>query len=287
MLVSVITCTGFRPEAFNLCKRFLGRQTWNGPIQWIVVTDQPDFPKILPPKENITVEHVKAKRNWTEGFNTQRFNMEHALRKVEGQFVIIFEDDEFYAPNYIQTCMDLLRFADIVGEGNSKYYHVGIPGFKEMANIRHASLCQTALRSSQLPLLKAAVDSGELYFDIKLWETAREKKVPTLIRSDSNLVIGMKGMPGRGNIGAGGRLRDYQLDPKLEKLKLWVGTNAGLYTEFIRNGKGTKVIKEAPRLQESSKENPVRGPQQRGSGSNPSVSNQKGLSQSQTQKPAS
>lgn len=38
-LVSIITCTGFRPEALALCEKYILRQTWKSPIEWIIVDD--------------------------------------------------------------------------------------------------------------------------------------------------------------------------------------------------------------------------------------------------------
>ena len=37
--VTLITPTGYRPEAFGLCIEYVWRQTYNGPLQWIVVDD--------------------------------------------------------------------------------------------------------------------------------------------------------------------------------------------------------------------------------------------------------
>jgi hypothetical protein len=34
--LTLITCTADRPEAFQLCERWMARQTYRGSIQWIV-----------------------------------------------------------------------------------------------------------------------------------------------------------------------------------------------------------------------------------------------------------
>lgn len=207
-------------------------QTYKGEIQWIVVHDEEgDFL----PDASVNMEVYRGLTTWHQGINTQRSNMEEALKHVKGEYIVLWEDDDFYKPDYLQTMVELLQFCNIVGEAQSKYYHVGLPGYKEMHNYYHASLCQTALRRQALPFLKAAVDSGQLYFDIHLWNAVHEKRIKSLLLADSDMVIGIKGMPGRANIGVGGsKLKDYLLDPSLAKLREWVGAQASNYSPFIR-----------------------------------------------------
>ncbi len=200
MLVSIITCTGNRPEAFALCKKFLGSQTYTGTIEWIIVND--GVPLLSDHCEaNIQAKRIKAPKQWSPDVNTHRGNMETALKHVKGDYLFILEDDDHYKPNYISTMLSVLQHVDIVGEGNAKYFNLKFPGYKEMRNLRHASLCQTAMRSSMIPYLKNAVNSGELYFDIHLWKQVQEKRIPNAILTDLNLVTGIKGMPGREGIG--------------------------------------------------------------------------------------
>ncbi len=243
-LVTLITCTGNRPEAFDLCKKYVKHQTYKGELQWIVVHDEPgDYFSGALSGSNFEIH--RGITTWSEGINTQRSNMEEAFKHIKGENILFIEDDDLYKPTYIETMVELLQFCDIVGECQSKYYHLGLPGYKEMRNYYHASLCQTAIRSSVLPLLKQAVYSGELYFDIHLWRTAHEKHIKSLLLADSDMVIGIKGMPGRGNIGVGGtKLKDYLLDPGLVKLREWCGAYANNYSPFIKRTNGRKDARE-------------------------------------------
>lgn len=161
--------------------------------------------------------------------------MEEALSHVKGDCVAIIEDDDYYAPNYLENMVRALETADLVGLSNNKYYNLNIPGFREMGNFRHSSLCSTALKASILPMLQAAVDSGELYFDVHLWQAAIQNKVHFTLIANSTLCIGIKGMPGRPGVGVGHRNTGYSIDTNLAKLKEWLGNDAAeLYMPYIK-----------------------------------------------------
>lgn len=236
-LVSIVTCTGSRPEAFVLCEKLLGRQTYKGPLQWIVIDDSGRplvAPSITGP--NIDVVHRTGPRTWAEGLNTQRFNMEEALKHIRGEVVFFFEDDDWYHPEFIERMLYFLKRYPIVGEGNSKYFNVGAKAWREMRNTRSSSLSQTGIHKSVLPILKAAVDSGEFFFDMYLWRKAFEKKLEFLVFNERQFSVGMKGLPGRAGLGTGHTVNwndRWIPDPKLSKLKEWIGEDVDLYRKFM------------------------------------------------------
>lgn len=235
-MITVITCTGHRPEAFELCRKYISNQTVKVD-QWIVVDDS------ISPKSKIKINLTIPGTNaavipgpvlWEEGVNTQRPNMEAALKLVKGDHIFIMEDDEFYKPNYIQTMLSALQTVEIVGEGNAKYFNLQMPGYKEMNNLGHASLCQTAMRKSMLQYLKNSVTSGELYFDIHLWKQVREKRIPHAMLNNLNLCVGIKGMPGRAGIGTGHKTNDFFIDPSGAQLRKWIGQDFELYRPYLK-----------------------------------------------------
>lgn len=230
-LVTVITPTGSRPEAFALCEKYMKVQTYKGPLVWVVVDDSDP-----PTKCTLGQEYYRGPRLWEPGLNTQRFNMELALEKVKGDYILIWEDDENYQPTYIETYIHLLKTFDVVGEIHSRYYNLKIPGWKIMKNDNHVSLCQTGLRKEALPILKKAVDSGNLFIDVAFWDILRNS-APTnyAFFSRLNLAIGMKCMPGRPGIGVGHQQKDYYYDSNLSKLKEWLGKDAQNYEPFIKS----------------------------------------------------
>ncbi len=250
-MITAITATGFRPEAFKLCCKYMNDQTVQEPVQWLIIDDS-----LGSGNPNETAETLKTLTNprikpelypgprvWSLGINTQRGNLETAINYIKGDKIFIWEDDDRMHPSYLQVMSALLDLVDIVGESNSKYYYLQGPGGKEHFNFAHSSLCQTGFIKKQLPLFEEAVNSGELYIDIVLWAKARERNIPRLLIADRNLVVGIKGMPGRAHLGGLAKQKDYLIDPNLAKLKEWIGEEAAeVYRPFIR-----KVYESSPK----------------------------------------
>jgi hypothetical protein len=232
MSISLITTTGSRPAAFELCEKFMARQTYKGEIQWIVVDDSPKNPT----KCTMGQQYVVGPKEWKPGINTQRYSLDVALPLVKGDYVFIIEDDDRYAESYLATYVDMLKHADIVGEGNVTYYSLKVKGFKEMGNLNHASTCQTAFRRNQLGAFERAVHSGEKYFDILYWNTLRANKSRYILFHGLSLCTGMKGLPGRGGIGFGHtNTHEFTPDSNFVKLKQLVGEeDAKLYINMVK-----------------------------------------------------
>lgn len=237
-LVTLITTTGHRKECFELCKEFMHRQTYEGDVQWIIVDDsgvkniEEEF------RPNWDILNLTPSKLWKEGLNTQRLNLDAAIPYVKGDYVLIIEDDDYYKPIYIETMVKLLKLFPVVGEGNAKYYYWPQKCFKEMENNIHASLCQTGFRASRLEEFEQAVNSGQIYIDIVFWKLIKENKCPHLLFIDSNLTIGMKGLPGRKGIGTGHSPIGYKSDPQLRKLTSWIGEEGvDKYKKIFNNEK--------------------------------------------------
>jgi hypothetical protein len=227
--ITLITPTGGRPEAFKQCEKYISRQSIRGSIQWIVVDDCNP-----PTKCTMGQEYIQGPMPWQEGINTQRPNMDAAFNRIKGEYIFVIEDDDWYSFEYLEMMQDLLKDYSVCGEGNAKYYHVGNRTYLENGNTKHVSLCQTGLRKGALPLLYKAIHSGELYIDIKLWGMAAESHVSRAVVHDAGLVVGIKGMPGRGGIGLGHKQKGM-FDVNGEKLKSWVGEDAEFYKGFYQN----------------------------------------------------
>lgn len=234
-LVTLITCTGFRPEAFGLCRYFVERQTYKGEIQWIIVTDEPGLKIPASTNKHIHIEQHQAPRAWTPDYNTHRGNMELALTKVSGDYVFIIEDDDHYHPRYVQSYLDLLGHVDVVGISHARYYHAKIAGWKLLQNDRHASLSSTAFHKRAMPHMVKAVNSGDMYFDRDFWLRVHDNKLAYALIGNSNLSTGIKGLPGREGITPSHKeLRDYMLDLDISKLREWVGSDYSLYKPFSK-----------------------------------------------------
>lgn len=227
--VTLITCTGNRPIAFARCEDYMKRQTYRGNIEWIVVDDG-----YIPTETTmkVTQKYIRGPKIWYPGINTQRLNMDEALKHVEGKYILIIEDDDWYQNTYIEKMVELLQLYPIVGEGNAKYYNIATRSWKEHRNYTHASLCQTGLIAACIPLLDQAINSGDLYFDITLWKLAR-KQYKVLLFTGLDLAVGVKGMPGRSGIGVGHTPKEFIADPDFSKLKNLIGDRDALYYQKL------------------------------------------------------
>lgn len=240
-VITLVTATGGRREAFKLCEFYMSRQTYKGPIQWIVVDDC--NPGTLVTRKQ---EYYRGPKEWSEGINTQRLNLDLALPKIKGDYIFIIEDDDYYAPDYIQTHLALLQHAKVVGEAKSKYFNVAVPGWKVMPNKMHSSLAQTSFRKEMLPLFEKAVNSGNLYFDVTFWDRVHESQTPALLVTDKNLCVGIKGMKGRQGITGSHRSKDFMYDPDFKVLKEWIGNDANSYLNYNKGNQWKKPAATNP-----------------------------------------
>lgn len=230
-MITLITCTGSRPEAFALSEKMIQRQTYKGALQWIVIDDSNP-----PTRCTLKQEYYRGPKLWEPHYNTHRPNMEFALTKVKGEYVYIIEDDDWYAPNYLESYLQILKQVHIAGEAYARYYHVKVPGHRQLVNHTHSALSQTAFRTkSILPFMVKAVNSGELYFDTHLWANIRAHGVSKALLSDSGLSVGMKGLPGRSGLTPSHReMRDYMYDVAHARLISWIGDDVQNYTHFSK-----------------------------------------------------
>jgi hypothetical protein len=202
--LTLITVTGLRPEAFGLCKQYVLRQTWSGPLQWIIVDDG-DPPMPVNPElfnqRGIEVTQIFPKPCWMPGQNTLARNLLAAIPKVKHGKVFFIEDDDWYAPDYLTAQAEHMGDALLVGEHPAIYYNIAHQLFAELKNNRHASMCQTGMQASALNAL-GEVCKFPTSIDIRLWDKfAPEQKV----LYQGRRCIGIKGLPGRAGLGTGHR----------------------------------------------------------------------------------
>lgn len=225
MKTTVITCTGDREICLNLLTKWMDCQTMK-PERWLIVDDGKTpisqeimdmFPKF--------VEYIRREPVVGEPQFTLNLNMLKALSNVKEEKIIFWEDDEYYAPRYIETISKNLDSFDAVGVGKSRYYY--LPSFKYYVhnNMDHASLAQTAINYNLIDKLIEFSSGNDPFIDIKIWQYVFASSLKkNLIDDNINnqfLYVGMKGMPGRSGIGSGhrgiGRFDSHQL-----MLKKWI-----------------------------------------------------------------
>ncbi len=223
MRLSLVTCTGGRPEAFALCERWMARQTAQ-PYEWIVVDD-------CDPTTETTLGQVRVEPTpkWC-GATTFGRNMLAALERVSGDAVAFIEDDDWYAPDYLENTLRMLSLAPMVGEGWARYYNVRTRTWATRCNAAHATTASTACRAECIPAIVDVINESHTYcYDLGMWKAVQE----TALVLNVHKYVGIKGMPGRPGLADGHR--DASIsgpDPELKKLREWIGDDADLYRHF-------------------------------------------------------
>ena len=215
------TCPG-REDAFELCKTYVARQT-RQPDQWLVL----DEPKPM---------HLKVADAIAQG-------------KIEGDAVLFTEDDDHIDARWFAWCEDrLAKGYDLVGQGNALFYNVAHRWWSNCSNVRHASLCQTAIRRTLLPqVYNICVDFGCPWIDVQLWNIECRKYLH-LPKEGESLVIGIKGLCGAKGYSREHRQVNYEgnaPDLDLAKLRSLIGDDAMLYEKFYNNSEEIELLKLA------------------------------------------
>lgn len=227
-MLTLLTATGCRPQAWAICERLMLAQTYQGPVRWIIVDDGREAQPVTFHREGWSLEIVRREPFWRPGENTQAQNLLAGLTRVrrDGDRLVIVEDDDYYSPDWLERIAQELDKADLVGENLARYYNVRTRQAKQLSNRQHASLCSTAMKGAAIERLREVCTPGVKFIDLSLWSGFTGRK--SLF--GGNRVTGIKGLPGRDGIGMGHRrefrgLDDY--DGAL--LRQWVGQDAQFY----------------------------------------------------------
>lgn len=237
-MISVITPTGDRPEALNMLVGYVARQTFRGPVKWIIVDDgkEPFCPDLSRLPANVTVQYIRRDEPGVKGGSLNR-NVIVALRHVQFDNVVFMEDDDWYAPHYLATMLDMLSVHDIAGEGLAKYYNVRERKMLGMSNRKHASLAQTGFRREHWQFIDSCCRIGGPFIDMEIWKRPKTHGGHELRKSvffSHGLCVGIKGMPGRGGLGTGHRVKGnkWTSDTDLKLLRKMIHGDADRYAEF-------------------------------------------------------
>ncbi len=229
--ISVITPTGDRPLAFGLLRRWMEAQA-RRPDQWIIVDDgqEPMRPGDWPD----WATYLRREPQPDDPMHTLSANLARALPWITGEKIVVCEDDEYYAPGYIEEMARRLDQAEVVGVCENRYYHLPTGGYCTHSNRTHASLAQTAFRASSFAaefadLLRA---ESEDFLDIRLWRRIEGTGRGLLFTDHERpLYVGIKGLPGRPGIGIGHDGTRYVTydTPDRAELRRLIGADAEIY----------------------------------------------------------
>jgi hypothetical protein len=226
--------TGSRPQAFALCNRWMSNQEYQGAVRWLVVDDGESPQTITLNRANWTIEHIRPTPFWKPGQNTQARNILAGLSLVRPEDrLVIIEDDDYYAPGYLEAASAWLDHHDLAGEALARYYNVKSGLFLNCNNNGHASLCSTAMKGSAIIHFREVVERKLDFIDMTLWRTYQGMKQ----LYSSRLCVGIKGLPGRAGIGAGHRLsrtrNTVQSDSDGSLLSAWCGDDWTYYLPYM------------------------------------------------------
>ena len=230
-IITAITPTGDRPLAFALCKHWMEQQTVH-PDQWLVIDDGK-----VPLKPTTMMDYVRRSPKHNDPPHTLNINLSVALPHIKGEKIIIIEDDEYYAPTYIETMAKELDKHEVAGIMKSKYYHLPTGGYMQIGNTTHASLAQTAFRDSFLSDFRNLSSKEKtMYLDMRIWKHVMPTGRGFLLDDDKkSLYTGIKGLPGRKGIGQGHKPSIYgkSMDTKRTVLKNWITKDYGAYMDIL------------------------------------------------------
>jgi hypothetical protein len=255
-MITAITPTGDRPLAMSLCERWMIHQTVK-PDQWIVVDDG-----TAPITPTTTMEYVRREPRAGDPRHTLAINLLQAIPLIKGDKILIIEDDEYYAPAYVEEMKKHLDSGTIAGITQNRYYHLPTGGYYMMHNKGHASLAQTAFTNAFVPTFRNAVEASMFvdFLDIRMWRMAKQslnrgfkfggRALTTRMRTTSQmpknelvlfsdadrpLYVGIKGLPGRNGIGMGHNPGMYLVKDTIGRrvLKQWMPQDYQVYLDVV------------------------------------------------------
>lgn len=236
--MTLITCTGFRPEAFALCEKYVHRFDTDGiDVEWIVVSDDNmsiGVDAFLDKGINVvSVDGIGPQR-----YCTMPSNLHTALSLARGQLVIIIEDDDWYHASYVRFLWNAYNTSAVklLGFSAARYYSVSTRTFKGRYSSRYSSLCRTAfdrcLADRVGEVCRACHADRAINVDTRIWSTICDRDERFLF-PQSHLCVSIKDMPGRGRAGLmGGKMTNA--DPRLSVLRQWIGDDCQNY-ERVQN----------------------------------------------------
>jgi hypothetical protein len=232
----VITPTGGRPEAMDLCIKYFNQQT-ERPNEWLVPYDlHPVATQPFPGITNLMERDILPK----EPKHTLPRNLLFALctigqeARTRDTKIVMMEDDEWYHPDYLKTMFAALDESQIVGLSPSVYYKLYLNAFRDCNNLTHASLCATGFTGDLIPQIIRICMQDDPLIDLMIWRRIQAtKKLVTQIKGHF-LNIGIKGMPGRKGTTTGWNdsLAGYTIDMKRYWLEEQIGEDAKLYANY-------------------------------------------------------
>lgn len=221
-----LTPTGDRPHALKLARKWFERARGDMAVDWLVIDDG------IEPFDPGGCNYV---RRTPDGPNSLGRQLTFAMPLCEAyDNILIWEDDDWYAPDRISRQLDIMNKSQALlhGWANSRYYHLRAKGILNHKNTMHSSLCETAFRREFIPkvLECIALNTGDLYYDLKMWR--KYGGTLGLLSTDQTPVLGIKGGPGRRGYCPGHNEKNILYTPMA--LSALIGDDAKEYESWLK-----------------------------------------------------
>lgn len=74
-MLTLLTATGARPQAWAICERLMMAQDYSGPVRWVIVDDGKEAQPVTFERDGWTLEVIRPAPYWRQGQNTQARNL--------------------------------------------------------------------------------------------------------------------------------------------------------------------------------------------------------------------
>lgn len=228
MGITIVTTTHNRAFCFSLLEKWVANQTVK-PDQWLVINDSPNPDEY---RYNYDQEVVIRKPD-QDTLPSICENWLVALPRIKHDLVLVFEDDDWYSPDYIETMAGLLKDAELAGISDAIYYKLPSRRIINMYNREHASLAATGFRRSVCSEVeRVCKEYGNVFIDMGLWNDYQgsKKLLPQPRKNGSVYIMQFKLMPGGRGLGIG-HMSPYcgTSDPNFWMLKEYIGPAHQVY----------------------------------------------------------
>jgi len=209
----------------------MGRQSFNGSAQWIVVDDGDG-------QAHMSMGQEYVRRAPSVKRMTLADNLLAAIPRIRSEKILFIEDDDWYSPEYVRLMVSALDNADIVGQKFACYYHVAGRAWRRESNFVNASLSGTGIRGAAIRRLSGAcmacVENEDPFVDLYLWGMKADAQVDRtqlrkILFGGPPISVGIKGMPGRPGVTFGHDLKRYSNKDNGEMLRAWIGPDSSEY----------------------------------------------------------
>lgn len=218
-----LTPTGDRPESLALSRKYFERAKalCLDTVEWVVVDDGMNA---------FNPGGCKYLRRTPDGPNSLGRNLKYGLTNgaLDCEFLLIWEDDDWYAPTRIINQVKQLNRWPMHGYSKTIYYNLRAKGAFQHDNFLHSSLFETAMRKEAAQTFDALIDQNinEPFLDLLLW-----KRIKGGLTPHAGEAIGIKGAKGRLGLGSGHR--DTLLNYTKANLEDYIGGDVKNYERAV------------------------------------------------------